>query len=185
MIEEDSFVELANACVRTCHVLRDVTERRDVDNLSSPSRTRIEDLGRCVNLAQRSLLIITSDVRIVRHIELVVSERANCNRDSWGHDLGPTNECLIALRAEMWEILRVFDVRGFRFTIPMVSKLPQSDPGRDGALDVSEPGHRVRGPVDPEPSSSVSVMVRCCSPVSAQPPADRIFNLGLVSFIHW
>ena len=81
MIKEDSFVELASACARTCHLLTDVTEGRDVDNLSGPGRRQIEDLGRCVSPAQHSLMAITSDARIVRRIEFVVSQRANCNRD--------------------------------------------------------------------------------------------------------
>ena len=52
MIEEDSFVELAKTCVRTFHVLRIVTDGRDIDSLSGPSRRRIEELGRCVDPAQ-------------------------------------------------------------------------------------------------------------------------------------
>ena len=51
-MEEDSFMELAKACVRACHVLKAVTDGRDVDNSSSPSRRQIEDLGRCVDPAQ-------------------------------------------------------------------------------------------------------------------------------------
>ena len=49
MIEEDPFVELAKTCVRTCHVLKTVTDGRDIDGLSGPSRWQIEDLGRCVD----------------------------------------------------------------------------------------------------------------------------------------
>jgi len=52
MIEEESFVELAKTCVRTCHVLRKVTDERDADSLSGPSRRQIEDLGRCVDSTQ-------------------------------------------------------------------------------------------------------------------------------------
>jgi len=52
VIEEDSFVELAKTCVRTFHVLRKVTDGRDIDSLSGPIRRRIEELGRCVNPAR-------------------------------------------------------------------------------------------------------------------------------------
>ena len=51
-MEEDSFVELAKACVKAFHVLKTVTDGRDVDSSSSPSRRQIEDLGRCVDPAQ-------------------------------------------------------------------------------------------------------------------------------------
>ena len=53
MLEEDSFLELAKACVRVCHVLKAVTEREGEGSLSGPSTRRIEDLGRCDDPAQR------------------------------------------------------------------------------------------------------------------------------------
>ena len=120
-------MELARDCVRACHVLKTMTEGKDADNLSGLSQRRaeqIEDLGRCVNPDRLSLLKITSDTRIVRHIESVVSERAKCGHGSLEHHPEPTKECLIAWQMEMWEILRVFDVRGFQFIIATVSKLP-------------------------------------------------------------
>jgi len=49
MIEEESFVELAKTCVRACHVLKTATDGRDIDDLSGPSRRKIDDLGRCVD----------------------------------------------------------------------------------------------------------------------------------------
>jgi len=52
VIEEDLFAELAKTCVRTCHVLKTATDRRDIDSLSGPSRRQIEDLGRCVDPAK-------------------------------------------------------------------------------------------------------------------------------------
>jgi hypothetical protein len=60
MIDDDAFVELAKCCTRTCHVLKTATEGRSVDSLSGPSKKRIEDLGRCVDLANSSLPTITS-----------------------------------------------------------------------------------------------------------------------------
>jgi hypothetical protein len=49
MIQEDSFVELAKTCVGTCHVLRTMSDGGDIDGLSGPSRSQVEDLGRCVD----------------------------------------------------------------------------------------------------------------------------------------
>ena len=51
MINDDALVELAGYCARTCHVLKDVTQERDADDLSGPSKKVIEDFGRYVNLA--------------------------------------------------------------------------------------------------------------------------------------
>ena len=61
MIQEDSFVELARTCVRTCHVLETVTKGRDANNLSGPSEKQIEDLGRCVDPARPSPLTISNE----------------------------------------------------------------------------------------------------------------------------
>ena len=80
-------------------------------------------------------------------------------------------------------MLKFCHVHVFWRTITTVSKLLQSGPGRDGALETRR--CTVRGPVDPEPSSSASVMVRFRSAISAQPPTDRIFDKGQVNFIHW
>ena len=57
---EHPFVELAKDCVRACHILNTVTEDSDVDNLGDLNNEWIEDLRRCVNLAQSSLPTITS-----------------------------------------------------------------------------------------------------------------------------
>jgi len=56
MTREDSFTELAKDCIRTCHVLKSVTEGSDVDDLSGgPNEEGVEDLGRCVNQIQPTL----------------------------------------------------------------------------------------------------------------------------------
>ena len=159
MIKEESFLELARACVRTCHVLIAATKGRDADGLSDASEKQIEDLGRCVKPVQPSPPTVTSDIRIVRHIESVVSERANCGRNLRGSHPESTEEYLIALRSEMWEILRVFAVRGFKLTIPLVSEPLQGDLGQGGALQAYGTEH-VRRSVGPEPRASV--MVRDC-----------------------
>jgi hypothetical protein len=60
MIDDDAFVELAKCCARTCHVLKAATEGRSMDNLSGPSKKRIEGFERCVDLANSSLSTIAS-----------------------------------------------------------------------------------------------------------------------------
>lgn len=90
---------------------------------------QIEDLERCVDTAQPSLLTITNDIRVICHIQSIVSERANRAIDLRGHRSGSTEECLIAPRTEMLEMLRVFDVCGFQLTITAVSNIPQGGLG--------------------------------------------------------
>ena len=100
MVNEYSFVELARACVRACHVLKAVTEGRSADNLSSPSKKKIEDLGRCVDQVQRFLLPMTINIRIVRHVESMVSERASCCGDLPEDHPESTKERFIAWQME-------------------------------------------------------------------------------------
>jgi len=102
-------VELAKDCVRTCHVLKTLTERRDVDLCGSGNR-QIEDLGRCVNRTQSSSLTITNDFRIVSRIASAVGDRANRPHDLREYHPGPTKEYLFAWRTEVLETLRAFDV---------------------------------------------------------------------------
>ena len=132
-----------------CHVLRSMTEGRDADNLGGPNKKQIEDLGRCVNPAQPSLLNVTRDIRIVHHIESAVVQRANCDRDLREHHPGSSKERLMAWRAEAWNILGVFDVHDSQFAIATVSKPPQGD------LEVSQIDRRAHGSVDAKPPMSV------------------------------
>ena len=118
MIKEGPFVELVEACARACLVLKNATERRDTDNSSGPSEKQIKDLGRCVDIVQRSPLTVSTIIRILRHVESVVAERANCRRDLQEYHPRSTEEHLIAWRMEMCEILRVFDVRDFSSQYP-------------------------------------------------------------------
>lgn len=94
-------------------------------------------------LFQPSLPTITNNIRIVRHIESVVSEWVNYPGDLWEHHTGPTDEYLIAWRTEM---LRVLNVRGSQLTVTTVSNPPQGGHERGGALN-SEIGQHVRGSV--------------------------------------
>ena len=106
-------MELAKDCVRTCHVLRNATEVVGVENLSDPSRKQAEELGRCVNcinLPQPPLLATTNGIRIVRHIESIVSERENCASALRERHPGSPKECISTWRTEMWKILEIFDV---------------------------------------------------------------------------
>ena len=118
---EDFLVELAKDCIRACHVLNRATEGRDLDDLSGPRRKQIEDLERCVDPAQPSLLTITNDIRVIHCIQCVVSERTNSANDLRGYHTGFAEEYLITRRTEMLEMLRVFDVRGFYLTMITLS----------------------------------------------------------------
>jgi hypothetical protein len=82
-----------------------------------------------------------------------VSAHANCARDLWEHHSAPTKECLIAWQTRIWEILRFFDVRSRRFTLPTVSELPQGDPELDNAPMVSE--DCAQGSIKTKPLKSV------------------------------
>ena len=132
-----------------CHVLGSMAEGTDADTLGGPSKKQIEDLGRCVNPAQPSLLNVTSDLRVVHRIESAVVQRANCDPDLREHHPGSTKDRLMTWRAEAWNILGVFDVRDSQFALATVSKPPQGD------LDISEIDQRVHGSVVAEPPMSV------------------------------
>ena len=165
MVEEDSFVELAETCVRTCHVLRTVTDGRDPNSSSGPNKGQIEDLWKCVDPAHPPLLTLTSDTRTVRHIESAVRERAYCARDSQERYSESTNECPVAWRTEMLERLRILEVCDFQLAMPTPSKLPQGDPGQGGILEVSPIEQHVQRFVDADPLAPASV-VCCCFVIS-------------------
>ena len=165
-------MELAKLCVRTSHVVKTVAEGNDGDNSSGPSKQQIEDLSRCVNPAKPSLLGITSDIRTVRHIESAVRERANRSRYSREHHPGSTGERVIAWRAELLEILNLYDVHRRQLTtsVPITPQLPKVDPGRGSALGVREIEHCVQRSVDVEPPAPVPVVVRRCFAAPAPLP---------------
>jgi len=160
-VKDDSLIELAEACARKCQVLKSRTEGRDTDDLGSPyPNVKIEDLGRCVDPAQSSLLPMTSGIRTVRHIESVINERVNYAQDSPEHHTGFTDERLITWLTKIWEMLKAFDVCSFQPTLPTVSKLPQ-DFGRGGGLEISEIKQHLQGSANMESSMPAPVMVRC------------------------
>ena len=55
MIDDDALVELAKDCARMCHVLKGVTQGRDLNSLSGPSKRAVEDLRRYANPANSSI----------------------------------------------------------------------------------------------------------------------------------
>jgi len=61
-------------------------------------------------------------------------------------------------RMELLEILRVLDVRDYRFTMPINSEQFQGDMGLVDARAVSEMKRRVQGSIDTETSSPVSFL---------------------------
>ena len=177
----EPFVELAKDCVRTCHVLKSVTEGKDANNFSGSDEKRIEDLERCVNPAQSSLQNVTSGIRIMHQTKSLVSQRAGCARDSQERHPEPIEKRLIAWRMEMLEILRVFDVRGQYPSIATVSELPQA---RGDGLEIGEIRQPVRSSISVEPSPPAFVMVRCPLATAGPPPANRPPDVGFVSGVY-
>ena len=106
------------------------------------------------------LLIVTSDIRIVRHIESAVRERANCAQDSREHHPGSINEGPVAWQTEVFERLRTLDARGFQPAVPTPSELPQGDLGQGGILEVSPIKQHVQGSVDAKLLAPLSEV--CC-----------------------
>jgi hypothetical protein len=172
MIDDDAYVELAKCCTRACHVLKTATEGRSVDDLSGPSKKRIEGLGRCVDLANSSPLTITRGISTVRHLESVVRARANCARDLRDNHHGPTKKCLIAWR----EILGFFDVRGCQPAMFTVPELPQGYLKLDNVLAASENEQCTQGPT--KAKSSISTPNGYNFPLPAEP--SLIFALCLI-----
>lgn len=126
---------------------------------------------------------MTSDIRIVRDIESEVRERASCARHLQEHHPGSTEECISAWRAELWEILRVYDIRRRQFTIPTISQLLQGDPRRGGALEIRKIEQHLQGSVDTEPSAPALMMV-CCFYLFITAPTDPLLDVAWVSVFH-
>ncbi|KAF9780774.1 kinase-like domain-containing protein [Thelephora terrestris] len=90
IIEEDAFVELAELCVRTCHMFGPAPKERISEAIRN---VQVEDLA-----------------RTVRHIDSTARERKNGGRDLQEHRLAFTKERAIALQDELLrEVLRTFD----------------------------------------------------------------------------
>ncbi|KAF9780769.1 hypothetical protein BJ322DRAFT_280487 [Thelephora terrestris] len=108
LIEEDSFVKLADLCSRTCHVLE------AVGDLGS-FREQVTDLG-----------------RILGNIESVVRTCANCATDSRERLHMSAEECVNTWRKELGEMLSFFDVRRCQSTEPYRTPLTSSLRGSQG-----------------------------------------------------
>jgi hypothetical protein len=169
MIDDDAYVELAKCCARACHVLMTATEGRSADNLSGPSKKRIEGLGRCVDPASSSLLTIMSGISTVRHLESIVRARANYPRNLREDHRGPTKECLIAWQ----EILGFFDVRGCQPAMFTVPELPQGYLKLDNVFAASENEQCTQGPT--KAKSSISTP----NGYNFPPPAEPSLVLAL------
>ena len=115
MMNDDALVKLAKYCARTCHVLKDVTNGRNMDSLSDPIRNAIEDLGRCVDITRSPLSMITTVIRTMRNIESMINERRNRSHDSGEHRPDSAEDCLMC-RIELWETLRILDVCDDQFS---------------------------------------------------------------------
>ena len=169
MINNDALGELTKYCARTCHVLRDVTQGRDEGSLSDTDKKALEDLGRYVDLVRPSPSTITNEVRIMRDIESMIRQCRNSAHKLRENHPSFTKERLIAWRVELSEILRTFDVRDCKFTLPTVSERSQGEVGLGGASAVSKNQQQVQRSTDTETLTPVS-MVACCFLTSAHHP---------------
>ena len=151
-------------------MLKEVTQGRDVDSLSGPSRKAIEDLERYVDLLHHSLSTITNDIRTMRNIESVVSERRDGVHGLPECHPGFTDDYLIRRRTELQKILRILDVRDRQFTSPTISKLPQRDVAPDDGHAVSEIEEHVQRSTDTETLTDVSTLVRRFLSLYSTPP---------------
>ena len=111
MTNNDALVELAKHCTKTCHMLKDVAHGRGADSLRGSSQKAIEDFGRYADPAHHSLSTITNDIRTMRNIDSVVSERRNGPNDSRERHFRSSDEYLIRQKTELREILRILGVR--------------------------------------------------------------------------
>ena len=149
------------------------TEGRDVDGSRGSNKKQVKNLGRCANSAQFSLLVTIDDIRTARHIESAVRERANCARDSRGYHPGPTNECTITWRVNLWGTLsRRLSVHGTCNVSTTSAETAAGD-----VLETRKIEQRVQRSIDAEPSVPPIVMVRCCFCTWATLPADHLFGL--------
>ena len=166
MIAEDILVELVKHCSIVCQVLRTV---RNLGCFSD----QIEDLGRWVSPGCPILLILTNLPRIVRDVESMVRERANCPRDLRGDLPTPAEERINVWLEDLREILRILVVGRSQLTVAtpqLPSEGPLGEPER--AL---VPGHSVvlesmRDLIDSGPGPA-SVMASCRFVVSAPDPS--------------
>ena len=99
--------------------------RKEADRLGDLS-FKIEDFRRCVDIARFLLPTITSRTRTAYDIESAVRGQAECDSGLQQDLSSSTEERITACRAELNEILSVFDVRSFHRTaaIPEGLQLP-------------------------------------------------------------
>ena len=119
----------------------------------------------------------------MRNIELIVNERPNCVQGSREHHPGFTKERLIAWRAELWEILRIFDVCVRQLTMPAISELPQGDVVMVNVHEVNVIKQHLQEPANTEISAPVCRVV-CCFHLYTPFLADHLLDVGYVSALH-
>ena len=182
MINDGALVELAEYCVRTCHVLKNVNQGRGV-GLNGPNKEAIENLGRYVNLTHSSLSMIMSNLRTIRNIESMVIERRHRAHELREHHSDATKGRLIAWRTELLETLRILDVRDRLFTMPTTLEPPQGDVMLDNVHEAGEIKHQAQGSIDAETPTSASMVV-CCFCPCAPLPTDHLLGIDWVSLFY-
>ena len=70
------------------------------------------------------LSTMTNDIRTMRNIESIVSERRNSAYDLQERHSGSTEEYLVACRTELQTVLRTLNVRDCQFAVPTISEVP-------------------------------------------------------------
>ena len=120
----------------------------------------------------------------MRNIELIVNERPKCVQGSREHHPGFTKERLIAWRAELWEILRIFDVCVRRLTMPTISELPQGEVVMVNVHEVNGIKQRLQEPIDTNSSAPVYRTVGYCFYLYTPFLADHLLDVGYVSAFH-
>ena len=109
MAGDETFVELAQYCSRTCHVLKTVTERRGSDGSSELVEKAIGSLERFVDPSQ-PVVIVTSGIRASRCINSNVFEPASGADCHPEHRPSSTEMSPSLCRAELLETLDTFYV---------------------------------------------------------------------------
>ena len=108
---------------------------------------------------------------MMRNIESMIIECRRGAHDLREHYPGPAEECLIARRTELLEMIRILSVHDCRFTGPAVSELPQENVVQGDAHAVGETQQHVQRTIDTETSALASMAVRYYIYISAYHPS--------------
>ena len=116
------------------------------------------------------LWIITNGTRTVRAIESAVRQRVHRARDSGEHRSSSTDEYIIALRADLCQILGVFDGNCSQLA---TAQLPQEGLEQGDILEASD-----------DPPALALITVRRFVVIPPLFSADDLVGVGYVSIIH-